>query len=183
MKQETKDYIKTWTNKISSYKGDDLGTLFDKYTALFTLYNRLYNESYSLMKANGQLSKSRYSDFEKATILVVKFISAVEIIVRFKENNNFDDIASIADLIRNDIFHINLADGVSQKDIDIKLMENLENNEPIIKAQAAVSTVYNVRCNMQHGEKHFEEYQRLLLEPLIRIIDTIIELQIEKLNR
>lgn len=183
MKQETRDYIRTWTNKISSYKGDDLGTLFDKYTALFTLYNRLYNESYSLMKANGHLSKSRNSDFERATILVVEFISAIEIIDRMKENNNFDDIVSIANLIRNDIFHINLAEGISRKDFDIELMNNLESDESTIQAQAALSTIYNVRCNMQHGEKHFEEHQRMLLEPLIRILDTIIELQIEKLNQ
>lgn len=182
MTQETRDYIETWTNKISSYKGDDLGTLFDKYTALFTLYNRLYNESFRQMKANNQLTKQRYSDFEKATKLVVEFNSAEEIINRLKRKNNFVDIENIADLIRNDIFHINLADGVSQKDIDLELMKNLENNQPTIKAQAAVSTIYNVRCNMQHGEKHFEEHQRMLLEPLIRILDMIVELQIGKLN-
>lgn len=84
--------------------------------------------------------------------------------------------------IRNDVFHINLADGVSQKDFDIELMGNLENDEPAIKAQAALSTIYNVRCNMQHGEKHFEEHQRILLEPLINILETVVELQIEKVK-
>ena len=135
------------------------------------------------MKANNQLVKQRYSDFEKATKLVVEFNSADEIIDRLKGKNNFGDIETIAELIRKDIFHINLAEGVSQKDIDIELMKNLGNNEPTIKAQAAVSTIYNIRCNMQHGEKHFEEHQRLLLEPLIRILDTIVELQIEKLTK
>ncbi|MCT4698236.1 hypothetical protein [Tenacibaculum haliotis] len=182
MTEETKKYIETWTTKISSYKNDDLGTLFDKYTALYTLYNRLYNESIKQMKASNNLTKSRYSDFEKATKLVVDFNSATDIVSKLKENNNFEDINIIADLIRNDIFHINLADGVSKKDIDIELMNNLENENPTIKAQASVSTIYNVRCNMQHGEKHFEESQRMLLEPLIRILETIVELQKEKLK-
>lgn len=182
MTQETKDYIETWTKRISSYSGDDLGTLFDKYTALFTLYNRLYNESFNRMKENELLSKPRYSDFEKATKLVVEFNSANAIIDRLKNKDNFSDIEIIADLIREDVFHINLADGVSKKDIDIELMENLENDKPSIKAQAAVSAIYNVRCNMQHGEKHFEEHQRMLLEPLIRILETIVELQIENLT-
>lgn len=135
------------------------------------------------MKANNQLVKQRYSDFEKATKLVIEFNTAEEIIDRLKVKNNFGDIETIADLIRKDIFHINLAAGVSQKDIDLELMKNLENNQPTIKAQATVSMIYNVRCNMQHGEKHFEEYQRMLLEPLIRILDTIVELQIEKLTK
>lgn len=182
MTQETTDFIETWTNKISSYTGDDLGTLFDKYTALYILYNRLYNESFKQMKANNRLTKSRYSDFEKATKLVVEFNSAIDIINRLEELNNFHDIEIIADLIRNDIFHINLTDGVSKKDIDVQLMNNLESGNPTLIAQAAVSTIYNVRSNMQHGEKHYEEHQRMLLEPLIRILDTIVELQIEKLT-
>ncbi|HZH70699.1 MAG TPA: hypothetical protein VFD80_09630 [Flavobacteriaceae bacterium] len=182
MTQETKNYIETWTKKISSYTGDDLGTLFDKYTALFTLYNRLYNESYRQMKQNGQLTKPGHSDREKATKLVVQFNSAVDLINRLKEKNNFEDIEIIADLIRKDIFHINLADGVSKKNIDIELMKNLESENPTTKAQAAVSAIYNVRCNIQHGEKHFEEHQRLLLEPLIRILETIVEIQMDKLN-
>ncbi|WP_417445311.1 hypothetical protein [Joostella sp.] len=182
MTQETKDYIETWTKKISSYTGDDLGTLFDKYTALFTLYNRLYNESYRQMKENGQLTKPGHSDREKATKMVVEFNSAPDLVDRLREKDNFKDIETIADLIRKDVFHINLADGVSKKNIDIELMNNLESENPTTKAQAAVSAVYNVRCNMQHGEKHFEEHQRLLLEPLIRILETIVELQIEKLK-
>lgn len=182
MTQETRDYIETWTNKISSYKGDGLVTLFDKYTALYTLYNRLYNESYRYMQANNKLTKHRYSDFEKATKLVVEFNSATEIIDRLKAKDYFTDITTIADLIRKDVFHINLADGVSQKEIDKELMGNLENDNPTIKAQAALSTIYNVRCNMQHGEKHFEQHQRMLLEPLINILETVVELQIEKIK-
>ncbi len=182
MTQETKEYIESWTKKISNYKEDDLGTVFDKYTALFTLYNRLYNESFKEMKTKNLLTKSRYSDFDKATKLVVEFNSAKDIIDRLEKNGNIDDIIGIADLIRKDIFHINLADGISQKDIDLMLMNNLESDDQNIKAQAAVSTIYNVRCNMLHGEKHFEEHQRMLLEPLIRILETIVELQIEKLK-
>jgi len=180
MTQETKDFIETWTNKIAIYTGDDLETLFDKYTALYTLYNRLYNESYRQMKAESQLSKPRHSDFEKATTLVVEFNSATEIIDRLKAKDNFTDITTIANLIRKDVFHINLADGVSQKEIDTELMGNLENDDPAIKAQAALSAIYNVRCNMQHGEKHFEQHQRMLLQPLINILETVVELQIEK---
>ena len=180
MTEETKDFIETWINKIATYTGDDLGTLFDKYTALYTLYNRLYNESYRQMKANSQLSKSRHSDFEKATTLVVEFNSATEIIDRLRAKDNFTDITTIADLIRKDVFHINLADGVSQKKIDIELMGNLENDNPAIKAQAALSTIYNIRCNIQHGEKHFKQHQKILLEPLINVLETVVQLQIEK---
>ena len=61
-------------------------------------------------------------------------------------------------------------------------MNNLESDDHDVKARAVLSSIYNVRCNMQHGEKHFEQHQRLLLEPLIRILESIVELQIEKLK-
>ncbi len=182
MTQETRDYITTWTNKISSYSGYDLGILFDKYSALFTLYNRLYNESFLQMKSKNKLVKPRYSDFEKATRLVVEFNKASDIIDKLMRRNNFEDLRTISNLIKDDHFHINLENGVSRKDIDLILMKNLNSNNPEEKAQAAVATIYHVRCNIQHGEKHFEEQQRILLTPLTRILESIIELQIEKLS-
>lgn len=183
MTEETKEYIETWTKKISNYEGDELGILFDKFTALFTLYNRLYNDSFIKMKVENLLKKSRYSDFEKATILVVEFNSAKDIIDQLIKSKNLDDINVIIDLIKNDIFHINLANGISQKEDDLILMNNLESENIEIKAQAVLSTIYNVRCNIQHGEKHFQEHQRMLLEPIIKILDSVVNLQIEKLKQ
>lgn len=182
MTEETKEFVSTWQKRLSEYTDDDLGSLFDKYTALFTLYNRLYNESFSQMEANKQLSKSRYSDYEKATQLVVEFSSAEDIIERLKVNGNLSDIDAICELIRNEKFNINLANGASERDVDIQLTQNLDNDQSEIKAKAILSTIYNVRCNMYHGEKHFREHQRMLLEPLIRILETFVELQIEKLK-
>lgn len=182
MNQDTSDFIQTWNTKISAIDGDELGALFDRYTSLYTLYNRLYNESFKQLKNSNSLAKPRYSDFEKATSLVVQFNSADEIITKFSDNNNLADIDAIADLIKNDIFHINLAEGVSQKDNDLQLLSNMTNADNNIKAQAVLSTIYNVRNNMQHGEKHFIEHQRLVLEPLISLLQTVINLQIEKLT-
>jgi len=182
MNQDTQEFIQTWTTKISEIKGIDLGAVFNRYTSLYILYNRLYNESFRQLKSTNSLTKPRYTDFEKATILVVQYNSANDIITRLQNNNHFPDIETIADIIRNDIFHINLADGVSQKNVDAQLVNNLSSDDANVKSQAVLSTIYNVRCNMEHGEKHFEEYQRLLLEPLIGILQTIVDLQLEKLK-
>jgi hypothetical protein len=182
MNKDTEEYLESWRIRISQINGEDLAALFDRYTAFYTLYNRFYNDSFRVLKDAGKLPKSRYSDFEKATTLVVLYNSANDIIERLNANNNMPDVEEIANLIEHDIFHINLAHGVSQKEFDLQLMQNLrsENNE--VKAQAVVSVIYNVRNNMQHGEKHFEEYQRMLLEPLIKILRTILNLQEEKLK-
>ena len=66
--------------------------------------------------------------------------------------------------------------------VDIELMNNLRSDVAEVKAKAVLSSIYNIRANMLHGEKHFEEHQRMLLEPLIRIIQTIINLELENLK-
>ncbi|MCC9043858.1 hypothetical protein LNQ81_14355 [Myroides sp. M-43] len=182
MKAKTKNYIETWKNKIAEYKDDSLITLFDKYTALYTLYNRLFNESYQDLESNKNLEKPRYSDFEKATKLVIQYNGANNIFIQLEEQDCIKDVNAISNLIKNNVFHINLEDGVPREDFDLQLAQNMENDDVNLKVQAILSTIYNVRCNMQHGEKHFQEQQRLLLEPLIRILQSITELQILKLQ-
>lgn len=182
MTSETKEYIESWKEKISGIKGDNLGNLFEKYSTFYTLHNRLYSDSFRVLRKNGLLLKPRYSDFEKATVCIIQFNSAESIIKTLTNNDNFPDIEAIADLIENGIFHINLADGVAQKNVDIDLMNNLRSDVAEVKARAILSAIYNIRSNMLHGEKHFEELQRMLLEPLIRIIQTIVNLEMENLK-
>lgn len=182
MTSETKEYIESWKEKISGIKGNNLGNLFEKFSTYYTLHNRLYNDSFRVLREDEKLLKPRYSDFEKATSCIVQFNSAENIIKTLTENDNLPDIDAITYLIENDIFHINLADGVAQKNVDIELMSNLRSDVTEVKARAILSVIYNVRANMLHGEKHFEEYQRMLLEPLIRITQTIVNLEIENLK-
>ncbi|MGN7204153.1 hypothetical protein ACTHQF_07750 [Pedobacter sp. SAFR-022] len=182
MTSETKKYIESWKEKISGIKGNSLGNLFEKFSTYYTLHNRLYNDSFRVLREDEKLLKPRYSDFEKATSCIVQFNSAENIIKTLTENDNLPDVDAITYLIKNDIFHINLADGVAQKNIDIELMNNLRSDVTEVKARAILSVIYNVRANMLHGEKHFEEHQRMLLEPLIRITQTIVNLEIENLK-
>jgi hypothetical protein len=179
MTLETKDYIETWTKKIKHIEGDSLGAVFEKFSTLYTLHNRLYNDSYRILEQSGKLAKRKYRDHEKASIAIIEYLSADLIINSFNRNGNLIDLASIAELIHNNVFYINLADGKANPEVDNQLMNNLRSADSEILSKAALMVIYNLRNNVVHGEKHFEEYQRMLLEPLIRILQTIIDLQIE----
>ncbi len=179
MRIETKEYIETWTKRIESIKGDSLEAIFERFSTLYTLHNRLYNESYQILKISNRLTKPRYGDNEKASIAIIEYLSADLIVESLKKNDNISDLKSIAKLIQNNVFHINLADGIPKPDFDYQLMNNLCSDDSEILSKATLMLIYNVRSNMLHGEKHFEEYQRMLLEPLIRILKTIINLQLD----
>lgn len=182
MRLETKEFIQNWEKKLSQIKNDDnqLKELYDKFTTLFTIFNRYYNEAFYQLIQEKKLQKSRYSDYVKATSIVIEFLDSQSIIDIVVKNENQKDIDSVCLLIENEAFHINLADGEPVQQNDRQLLENLRNESSAIKAKAILSTIYNVRCNIVHGYKDFQEYQRLLVEPLIKLLESVIELLKEK---
>jgi hypothetical protein len=181
MTEETKEFIENWESKILNHDTTELSGLFDKFTDLFTIYNRLYNESFAILKQNNSIPNSRNGDFQKATVFIVQFLSAKSIIDKLTANGNQKDIDEVRRLISNDVFNINLEDGNPRKDFDLELLANLQSNSVDIKAQAVLSFVYNIRNNKIHGHKDYVEYQRLIVEPAINILESIIELFKQKL--
>jgi hypothetical protein len=176
MRPVTKEFIENWELKLSQIKNDNdqLKELYDKFTTLFTIFNRYYNEAFYQFKEDKKLTKSRYSDFEKATTIVQEFLSVDSLINSF--NKNQKEIDDLCMLIENKIFHINLADGEPSEETDMQLLENLKSLTPEVKCKAVLSAIYNVRCNIVHGYKDFQEYQRLIVEPLIKLLESVIEL-------
>lgn len=104
MRKETVEFILNWENKLSEIETDNLNNVYNKFITLFTIYNRYYNELYFNLKNQNQLVKSRYSDFEKATNIVVDFLGAENILNRINENNNFKEIEAICNLLENKVF-------------------------------------------------------------------------------
>lgn len=179
MHPDTKELIDNWEVKSAQIDTETLDGLYNKFTTLFTIYNRLYNESFTILKTENRLHKNRYSDFEKATILVVEFLTDKSIANKFIENNKAD-LDGVNNLLANKVFNINLEDGNPRPDMDNQLMINLKSDDISVKSQAALSLVYNVRNNLIHGYKDFQEYQRLIVEPTINLLESMIQLFKEK---
>ena len=175
MEKETIEYIESWNKKLEQIKKDDLNSLFDKFNTLYPIYNRLYNDIHRKNPPD-----NRIGDFVKATEFLRDSIGADIIIEKTSVNNK--DIQGVVELINNKIFHINLADGIPQEANDEQLVKNLSSDNNDIKARAILSLIYNIRTNIVHGEKQYKEYQRLILEPVIHLIETMIKIMIEKLN-
>lgn len=179
MQADTKELIDNWEIKSAQIKTDNLDGLYNKFTTLFTIYNRLYNESFSILKNENQLNKKNYSDYEKATVLVVEFLTAQILADKFIASNQAD-LDGINNLLANKVFNINLDYGNPRPDKDNQLMINLKSVDVNTKTQAVLSLVYNVRNNLIHGYKDFQEYQRLIVEPTISILESLINLYKQK---
>lgn len=175
MTTDTKEFILNWERKLIEIKNDDLGSLFEKFTTIYTIYNRLYNEAYAQAKQK-DAKLNINGDYKKAVIFVNEYISSDIIIQVLEDQNLIIEVDDIARLIEEKVFYINLRNGTPELEMDDQLRNNLLSDDKEIKAKAILTTIYKVRCNLVHGHKNFEEYQRLLVEPLLSIIVTIVGL-------
>ena len=177
---ETKEFLETWERKLAQANPGQLDGLFNKFNTLYTIYNRYYNEAFATLKAAKKIEKPRVSDFERATGIPLKFLGAKEIIDSVANNGDQENVDAVCQWIRLGIFNINLAEGQPVGGMDAQLLANLESVDVEAKAQAILSLIYNIRNNMTHGYKQFEEDQRLLVEPVISLLENIIQLFREK---
>ncbi len=182
MREETKEFIKNWEIMLSQITEADgkLKELYEKFRTLYTIYNRYYNEAFYLLQLDNKLEKPRYTDYEKATIIVISFLGADVISERMSEKDNQQQLDAVCKVIPK--FNINLIDGNPSKETDKKLLENLKSADPGVKAKAVLSLIHNVRCNIVHGYKDFQEYQRLLVEPLITLLQAVIDIFKQKIG-
>lgn len=182
MNNPTIKYISNWEKKLEKINGDALIDYFHRFQTLYPIYNRLYTDAYRKENLNNK-NQNRISDYTMATIFVRDYIGSDTIINKLEEQDQIKDVIGISKLIQNKVFHINLKDGKGQEKFDMELAQNLLNEKDFsIRSKAILSVIYNVRCNLVHGQKHLEEHQRLLLEPVQNILRTIVTLMKNRLK-
>jgi hypothetical protein len=171
-----------WTAKANNYNNNDLANVFDKYITLFVIYNALYNQIVNELRNLGTHIYNRYDDRKAATDWLISFIGANQIINKINADELNEEINTIAHLIQDEVFHIKLNWGRRERTSDIKIMHRLLSNNNNEKAKGLLEVIYYVRCNLVHGHKQFENYQRDLLMPLTNLLSSINELVFDRLN-
>lgn len=168
------NHYNNWNEKVNKIQGDDLSSVYDRYMTLFVIYNNLYNEVPAALIQKGVPVPNNIYDNKKATEWVVKYLGATQVLGKLHANGSDADVQAIINLINDEVFYIKLNHGERQRNEDLKILKNLRSNNEVQKANAILQVCYNVRCNIFHGSKDFQEYQRLLIEPLTNIMRTII---------
>jgi hypothetical protein len=168
------EHYNNWTAKVNAITGTDLNSVYDRYMTLYVIYNNLYTHVPPVLIQKGIPVPNQIYDNKKATEWVVKYLGATEILQNLHANGNDADVQVIINLIKEEVFYIKLNHGQRQRNEDLKILKNLRSNNEVQKANAILQVCYYVRCNIFHGSKDFQEYQRLLIEPLTNIMRTVI---------
>jgi hypothetical protein len=173
MNQYLAEFYGNWNAKLQSIVGDELAKVYDRYITAFVIYNNLYNVVPEMLIRQGVPLPAKLFDNKMATDMVVQYLGAQRIMDLLQQHNQLENIDEIISLIDQEVFHIKIHLGQHQRNEDLKLLADLSSNNIVKKSTAILKVMYYVRCNVFHGHKNFEEYQRLLVEPLFQIIEVI----------
>lgn len=182
MNQWFTDFYNNWTTKVQSIVGQDLSHVYDKYMTSFVIFNNLYNQIPDRLVASGVAVPNRIQDNKAATDFVIQFIGADTLLTEISNNNLDNDVNAIIALIENEVFYIKINRDGRQRNEDLKILADLKSNNPSRKAKAILQVIYYVRCNIFHGHKDFQEYQRILVEPLTKILSVLNPLLYNRLT-
>lgn len=163
------EFILRWKAKGRRYDFNKLVDCFDGFFTAFVLYNLLYN----LLCARNKTEYPYKGDEECATKIARKFLGAAAIA---EDAEIITNALAIKELVESGTFYIR------ESVWDTTTVEKLRSNDPEQWSKGILEIVYKIRCNTFHGQKSFQESQRNILIPCIKILQRLNDMIIEKLD-
>lgn len=166
-----------WIAKADAYRSDNLDDLFDLFFTLFVPYNRLYSASAELYRATRDSRQQIMfpGDRREATTVMALLIKQPRFADVVRENPVIaDSCTTISALLLNRQFFLHSVRGTRTPDHtrDARLAEGLQRHSLL----AVLECLYQIRCNIFHGEKEFAPRQAQLLVPAIALLEAIVRL-------
>lgn len=168
-------FCQRWIDKAGAYRSNDLEDLFDRFFTLFVAYNRYYSAAAELHRAsiNSQQAQYLQGDRREATIVMARLIRQSRFADAMHETPAIDAACqAISTLLQERRFFLHSFRGTREPDLerDAKLAEGLQEHNLL----SVLECLYQIRCNIFHGEKEFAPRQAELLAPAITLLEAII---------
>lgn len=172
-----------WIDKAETYQSTELQDLFDRFFTLFVAYNRFYSAAADLHRATLDVRQARalQGDRREATTIMAHLIGQSRFSIAIKESPTISTACqTISTLLENQRFFLHIVRGTEGPDLarDAKLAEGLHK----YSLTAVLECLYQIRCNIFHGEKEFAPRQAELLVPAITLLEAIVSLSREALR-
>jgi hypothetical protein len=195
------EFANRWIAKSSRYRGQTLSNSFDKFFTLFVVYNRAYDEAarfvlvthpqvfyrkgFSLSSgrvgANSTQKKlyvSRLGDRVKATDGVAAFCGKSLQSEVFTNDVIVQALKELESLVldRRFYFFFDRDTGIPNPELDLKALRGMRRGIVI----DTLEVIYQIRCNLFHGQKEFEQEQLAVLRPVNDILDAVVRHVVQK---
>lgn len=176
------DFCSGWLSKADTYDNTSLNGVFDRYFTLFVTYNALYNHVTRQLAESGKLSKKQHGDKNSATQNMVTFYGADNLydIIQGRE----ECLRSIVSRLKHNGFylHSKKSDGSPDYERDDILKKDICSTRKQASALATLVLLYQLRCNLFHGEKEYHMNQIDILGPANILLHMIVCAFIDKLK-
>jgi len=170
-------FCERWIVKADAYRSDNLEDLFDRFFTLFVAYNRFYSAAAELYRTALEPQQARLlqGDRREATTIMSRLIGQPRFVEAMNESPAVAVACkTIADLLENHHFFLHSVRYTHAPDIerDNKLAVGLRN----FQIFSVLECLYQIRCNIFHGEKEFTPRQAELLGPAVALLETIVQM-------
>ena len=183
--QLTQRCAQLWLDKAARLTPiNSIEAAFEKFFSVFVAYNILYSHA-----AIRLLENDSRKDHAHATRTFALWVGHERIMSKLNTTPITEcDLRLMRELIRQDgpffLYWKPNHLGIPQSDVskNSKLRQRLVSDQPVIRTEAILEYIYQVRCNIFHGTKALVEPQKQILEPSTRCLMQIVELGMEKLS-
>lgn len=173
-------FCERWIEKADAYRSNHLEDIFDRFFTLFVAYNRFYSAAAELHRAAIEPRQAQYlqGDRREATTVMAHLISQSRFVAAMKENPTLSAACqAISSLLQERRFFLHSDRGTREPDFarDAKLVAGLSKCSLL----SVLECLYQIRCNIFHGEKEFAPRQAELLAPAITLLEAIVPMSRE----
>ncbi|MFZ6770864.1 hypothetical protein ACO0LM_27735 [Undibacterium sp. Di26W] len=170
-------FCERWIVKADAYRSNNLEDLFDRFFTLFVAYNRFYSAAAELHRAtiDPRQAQLLQGDRREATSVMARLIRQS----RFADAMNGNSSIAVAcqdisTMLQERRFFLHSVRGTKEPDRarDAKLADGLRKHSLL----SVLECLYQIRCNIFHGEKEFAPQQAELLAPAIILLAAIVSL-------
>lgn len=176
-------FCERWINKAEAYRSEDLEDLFDRFFTLFVAFNRIYSAA-AEMRRDGlppHLANKLRGDRQEATAVMARLITQARFTDAIGRQPTIADACqAISMLLQDHRFFLHSFRHIGRPDLarDTRLADGLR----ACGLMAVLECLYQIRCNIFHGEKEFAPRQAELLIPANILLETIVSLSRETLR-
>ncbi|WP_124515893.1 hypothetical protein [Burkholderia ubonensis] len=177
-------FCDAWLQKAHDSDIHAIAGVFDRFFALWIVFNRLYEEAAHILVRENHSIARRFPlrgqrlyrpppDRLSATRGVVYFCGSVTLRQALKDDRHYEDIEDALRCIERGEFHLheNYETGEPDREEDMRLVQRSRQGDP----EALLTLLYQARCNLFHGQKAYSESQRPLLNGMIVILAVAID--------
>jgi len=170
-------FCERWIDKADAYRSNDLEDLFDRFFTLFVAYNRYYSAAADLHRAtiNPRQARLLQGDRREATNVMTRLIRQSRFTDAMDGNTAIATACQdISKLLQERRFFLHSVRGTKEPDRvrDAKLADGLHKHCLF----SVLECLYQIRCNIFHGEKEFAPRQAELLAPAITLLEAVVSL-------